>query len=187
MDAVRFAALLDAYGADPARWPEDERAAALALLAESADARARQHDAATLDAALDAAPPAQPSDLLLARVLAAAPGAPAPRAAMPAPRRRRAGVVWRYAAVAAPLAAAAAVALWLTAAPQPSAPLSEDVLAELSIYGTPGDALLDVTGVELLEGDAWSDCEAGGLGCLDDLDAAAFETHSETATERSFS
>jgi hypothetical protein len=190
MDPVRFAALLDAYGADPARWPEDERPAALALLEASADARARQRDAAALDAVLDTAPPARPSDLLVARVLAAAPGAAARTTAgartRPIAPRRLVGRIWRYTAAAASLAAAAALALWLASAPQPTAPLSDEVLAELSVYGTPGDTLLDVTDVELLGDDEWIDCEAGGLGCLD-TDVEGPDVQSDVGSERSYS
>lgn len=69
MDKSRFAAIIGAYGADPRRWPADERAAAEAFAA-------REHvdlcEARTVDALLDAAPPPSPhSDLLEARILAA--------------------------------------------------------------------------------------------------------------------
>lgn len=66
MDQTRFEAILAAYGADPERWPEAERAAAIAF------ATAHQTDmseARAVDALLAAAPPvAPPSDLLLARI-----------------------------------------------------------------------------------------------------------------------
>lgn len=186
MEAARFAALLDAYGADPARWPEEERAAALALLATSSDARARQREAAALDAMLGTAPPAPPSDLLVARVLAAAPGAAA--AARPATDRARARAAWRRsrraAIAAAALAAAASLALWIARTPAPETPLAADVIAELSVYGMPGDVLLDVTDVELLGGGDWIDCEAGGLGCLPP-DAATPDITGELYLERS--
>ncbi len=52
----RLQSLIDAYGAEPARWPADERAAALLLLANSAEARAYAQDAGVLDALLDRAP-----------------------------------------------------------------------------------------------------------------------------------
>ena len=73
MTTARFAALLDAYGADPARWPAVERTAALALLHADAAAARAQARAAALDAVLDRAPVAPPSAALAARVLAAAP------------------------------------------------------------------------------------------------------------------
>jgi hypothetical protein len=50
----RFAALLDSFGADLARWPATDAAAARALLAESPGAQALMRDAAGLDAALRA-------------------------------------------------------------------------------------------------------------------------------------
>lgn len=71
MTEDRFRAILDAYGADPARWPEAERAAAQAFASAHPDLVA---EAAALDAllALDAGE-AAPSPALRARVLGAAP------------------------------------------------------------------------------------------------------------------
>jgi len=75
MTRERLEAILAAYGADPKRWPAAERDAALAF------ARANAIDlseAKITDALLDLAPPpAPPSDLLMARVLRAAPKAAA--------------------------------------------------------------------------------------------------------------
>ncbi len=67
--------LLDAYGADPARWPgEDPRRAAAWALIESGDAAALQSlaAAAALDSALDSATPPAPSAALTGAVLQAA-------------------------------------------------------------------------------------------------------------------
>ena len=76
---ARFENLLDAYGAEPRRWPADRRAEAEALLRASPEARALRDTAAHLDAMLDAAPiPPAPGDLV-GRVLAAAPKPQAPR------------------------------------------------------------------------------------------------------------
>lgn len=72
MDMTRLSELLDAYGADPGRWPASERAAALALLAASDAARAQQRIAAQLDEALDLHVVAPPSSLLRSAVIAAA-------------------------------------------------------------------------------------------------------------------
>lgn len=77
IDETRVRAILAAYGAEPARWPEKEREAVRAFLAAhgsnvaDAAAEAREIDAAL---ALALAPaPAAPSAELAARVLASAP------------------------------------------------------------------------------------------------------------------
>jgi len=49
MSLAQFAELLDAHGADPARWPDPSRASAQVLLATSAGARAALERAAKLD------------------------------------------------------------------------------------------------------------------------------------------
>jgi hypothetical protein len=49
MTLDRLRLLIDAYGADPARWPEPERAGAATLLAASDEARALVAEAAALD------------------------------------------------------------------------------------------------------------------------------------------
>ncbi|MBA4287019.1 MAG: hypothetical protein C0434_15975 [Xanthomonadaceae bacterium] len=54
MNLQRFAALIDAYGAEPRRWPQAERAEALAFANGDARAAALLRDAAALDALLDA-------------------------------------------------------------------------------------------------------------------------------------
>jgi hypothetical protein len=48
--------LLEAYGADPGRWPPGERAEIQALLEASPEAAARRRTAAAIDALLDRAP-----------------------------------------------------------------------------------------------------------------------------------
>ncbi|MCW5773697.1 MAG: hypothetical protein KIT16_18790 [Rhodospirillaceae bacterium] len=70
---ARFETMLDAYGAEPRRWPADRRAWAEALVAESAAARTAQADAARLDLLLDASGLDPAPAPLLGRVLAAAP------------------------------------------------------------------------------------------------------------------
>lgn len=47
--ALRLKQLLTSYGADPARWPEAEREAAVMLLASDPAARRMQQEAASLD------------------------------------------------------------------------------------------------------------------------------------------
>jgi hypothetical protein len=56
MNATRLKRLIEAHGADPQRWPPDERAAALALLASSPEAQALVAEARRLDALLAAVP-----------------------------------------------------------------------------------------------------------------------------------
>jgi hypothetical protein len=83
MTPDRLLEILDAYGADPRRWPAAERTDAEALLARSVEARRAQDEARRLDRLLASvpAPAAPPLDtaLLAARVIAnaqrAAPGA----------------------------------------------------------------------------------------------------------------
>jgi hypothetical protein len=57
----RFAAILDTYGALPARWPAIERPAALALLRSSEEARTLRMQAGRLDLVLDQLRPPLPS------------------------------------------------------------------------------------------------------------------------------
>lgn len=89
MTMGRVAALIDAYGASPERWPEAERQQALALLAQSAAARELLHQARELDLLLDAAPVAPPSRALEDRIMAARPR-PVVKPAFATPTRSRA-------------------------------------------------------------------------------------------------
>jgi len=52
LSADRFKAILDAYGADPARWPAGERDAALRFMAQDLRAEAWIDEARTLDGLL---------------------------------------------------------------------------------------------------------------------------------------
>jgi len=69
----RLSELFDAYGADPDRWPLEDRTAALELMARSPEARTLARRAGDLDAVLDAAPLPVPSgaeaDALAARII----------------------------------------------------------------------------------------------------------------------
>lgn len=164
-DLSRLERVLEAYGAEPERWPADERAGLEALLAESRRARDLRDAAARLDALLDAAgdvPP--PTSELSDRVLDHAPHEGA------ATRR------WRWAALV-PLAAAAAVlALYVARTPdpaslEPSAASTtesfEIAMADLGVYATPTDVLLSLDGVDPLAGVPAFDCEESDLGCLE--------------------
>ena len=53
MTPERFQALIDAYGAEPRRWPEAERAAAVAFAGASPQTQAWLDEARGLDAMLD--------------------------------------------------------------------------------------------------------------------------------------
>lgn len=72
MNLTRFAELLDAYGADPRRWPDAERSSAQALLLASPEALGMQQRAALLDDALDQYAPTPPAPALRQALLAAA-------------------------------------------------------------------------------------------------------------------
>jgi len=68
MDAHRFRALLEAFGADFARWPEPERARGQAILASSSEAARWWADERRIDEALDTAHEVAPSPTLLRKV-----------------------------------------------------------------------------------------------------------------------
>lgn len=187
VDRERLAAILDAYGADADRWPAEEREGALALIRDDALARSLRERAALLDAVLAAAPDADPPPALVERILAAAPTGPAGAETFRGGRHSRAvrsrassgARRWRYAATALPLAAAAAVALWVTRPPERVVP-ALDGLAALGTYETPGDELLTTSEVDLFE-DPWVDCSESELGCLD-IDSDEGEPRSDAAT-----
>jgi hypothetical protein len=180
----RLQHLLDAYGADPERWPWPERRDAWRLLERSAEARARRDEAARLDALLDLTPAAQPSAELAARILTAAPTAtlPAENSGNGAGRLRRPEQqlrfrtgqrngtrggphrirVWSSLAVAASLA----VTLWGVRTLPPSRhELPADTIANLGVYTTPTDVLLQWPGVNILQTVPSVGCTESELGC----------------------
>lgn len=78
MTSQRFADIVDAYGADPRRWPDAERAAAQAFArAYPGEAQARLAAAAALDACL-AADVVEPAGRALQRRIVASVKAPRP-------------------------------------------------------------------------------------------------------------
>lgn len=114
MTLERLEAILDAYGAEPARWPQAERGAAEDLLARSVDARALASEARQLDMLLNAAPLHEPSEALVARLIAARPAAmpvPVPVIATSAFGARKSlmakffSIVWPYGSPAFPAGA----------------------------------------------------------------------------------
>jgi len=74
MDIERFERLIEAYGADPKRWPAEEREAARALAHANAERCGPLLETAhELDLAMDCAPVGAPSLALRERVIEAAP------------------------------------------------------------------------------------------------------------------
>jgi hypothetical protein len=169
MSLERLRALLDAYGANPDRWPAEERASALALLEQSPQAQRWRDASASVDALLDHAPGFEGSATLIDRILTSTP-APAPSANRTPPpyryltRRVRA---WRTLAAAVPLAAAAVVMLWVLTKPSQTPEPTSVTLAEIGTFDVPTDALLDVPGVQALDRVPTFGCAGGGLGCVD--------------------
>ena len=87
MKAERFQAIVEAYGADPARWPEAERDAALGYAGQTGEAaRAVLAEARALDAGLAVHAAPLPDAAAFARALKGAGAALTP--AGPRPRRR---------------------------------------------------------------------------------------------------
>jgi len=70
MNLQRFQQILDAYGANPQRWPMAERAAAQAFLQQSVDAQALLDEAQNIDAMLDQLPDNVASLGLTQRIIA---------------------------------------------------------------------------------------------------------------------
>jgi hypothetical protein len=70
MNIERFRSLLEAYGANPARWPETERVAALLFAEQSAEARDALQEAAAFDSLLDMAETQATTRALEDRILA---------------------------------------------------------------------------------------------------------------------
>lgn len=73
MNIERFKTLTEAYGANPARWPEAERVAALLFAEQSAEARAVLQEALDFDRLLDGAETQPVTRALEDRILAAFP------------------------------------------------------------------------------------------------------------------
>jgi len=153
--------LLETYGANPERWPSDQRESARVLIAGSAAAQALAAAAARLDAALDLVSAPEPSAELFSRVLADAPV-----------NRSQRRVVARWAmAATVPLAIAAAVLIWLLPRRQATAPdLTQVAISDLGVYVTPTDVLLAPPGLDLSRSAPAVGCVDDGLGCpLPDL------------------
>ncbi len=152
MEMKRFRGLLDTYGAAPERWPEDDRAAAAALLADSEDARTLRREAASLDDALDLVEAPAPSPELARRVEELVYHQPAAAAArsLAKPslvhRLRIWRVAWRPAVLAASGALGLAVGIAAAQPPQSTGTAFDTV--ELSALA---GGLADLRAAELFE------------------------------------
>lgn len=127
MSLVRFEAILDAYGADPRRWPDAERDAARDFARTDARGAALLAAAADLDALIDLPAPAPASDALRQAIVTSA-----------RVRRSRAPLWWAGAGLGAALAGAAAGALTVgVLAPGMAAEFSADrALAAATAFDT---------------------------------------------------
>ena len=137
MQLADFMRLVDAYGADPERWPPEQRDAALALTTSDAAADAVLREARVLDAFLDAAPAQAPSVALRTAVAAAALSGGIRRPAQPrsAPvglMRRRFRARWA-AAAALSAACAAGVVTGVAAATRQVQPARVAVSADPAV------------------------------------------------------
>ena len=131
MDAHRFRALLEAYGADFAHWPEGERAPGQALLASSSEAARWWADERRIDEALDTAHQVAPSPALLRKVAEIPVRFPGSRVLGPVLRLRH----WLVGAAA--LATVGAVVGVITPEPAPSSDVSS--IDDFSPFDWSGD------------------------------------------------
>ncbi len=137
--------ILETFGSNPEKWPPATRAEMEAFVASSAEAQQAVAEAIELDRCLDALAEPAPATDLATRILADLPPRPAGR---PRPMRRRA-------IFALPLAAAAALALWLgrpDTAPSPpriaDSTASFVIEAESFAWDMPSDVLLNVASMD---------------------------------------
>jgi hypothetical protein len=138
MDESRFRALVEAYGADPGRWPEAEREAALDFVnAEGEGAQRLLDEAAELDHLLTAAVSVSADSALETAILANVPGRKRTPQLEPSPR---------WAGIAAGVALMLGAGVGWAAAPA-SDPYADLVLAEA--FGTlSGEQALDALSEE---------------------------------------
>ena len=136
MGLDRFRELMEAYGADPQRWPDNERGVAQTLLAQNAEAVTLHRRAASLDALLDEATlPAAAFDA--ERMIAAVTGQPQRTAEIVTLRPARKPSASGFWLKVASLAAAAAIGFFVGVSQlgglgDPSAPSTGVELADIS-------------------------------------------------------
>lgn len=139
MTFERLTEILDAYGADPARWPADERAAARAFAAKDPRAAGALDEARRLDNLLDAYDPG--ADASVARVRNALEKAIAHVPSATAIPFLAAWSSWqRGAALAAVLMFGVATGI-VTSAVSPPAGTGETDIARLAFDGNPFEAM----------------------------------------------
>ena len=110
-------------------------------------------------------------------------------------RRERTARVWRSAAAIGSLAAAAALALWVTrdqaiqektaADNLEVAAITSTEVAQLGVFTMPTDTLLDPPGVDLSNGVPALGCSSGDLGCPDFSSGDLADPTSRSQVERS--
>jgi hypothetical protein len=145
MKLERFADIVDAYGADAARWPEGERLAALALLEQVPEAARLYREALALDSWLDESSDARVPDALFARMEAMVPALAV--SAVPEPS----SVWWRGGWLrwfAPPVTAMAMGLLAGVVVPPPLATSTAGTVLTASAGDTATDALLNY-GIDL--------------------------------------
>lgn len=130
----RARAILEAYGAEPARWPAGERRAMRRALKGDVDLQAAAREMAALDAVLATDRPGRDVPALEARILAAA---PAPAALNPFASRRQ---IPAFAAAAALMVGSLAGFGGALVSPQASDPAA-DVIA--NAFANP-DAVFEI-------------------------------------------
>lgn len=169
MSLERFRRLVDSYGAESARWPAEEREAALLLAEGSGEARRLREEARRLDFLLDRWVSPEPSAELIERVMS---GIPSRRPSSAkrwgsrfAPALCR--IRWSYAAAGVACGLAALV-LWLGRSLEPPKPtLTQSEIALLGTYTMPTDVLLEPSVVDLLDTLPAFGCEGSELACPD--------------------
>lgn len=127
MTPERFAAILDAYGAEPRRWPDAERPAALAHLRKAAGAAAWLDAAADLDDLLGWSRVPAPSAALRRRVIASATAGRFWRGA---------GLWWSGLALAGAAAAGALTGTAAAAVFEPVLHIAADARQDATAFGT---------------------------------------------------
>lgn len=119
IDLQRLRELIDAYGAEPRRWPESERKAATRLLDDSVQARQWLAQARATDALLDGLQAPPPPEALRERLLSRTPQRRGPGPALAALWRDMGG--WSLAGPALAAGLALGVGMGVGVSPLPAA------------------------------------------------------------------